>query len=137
MHDALKAICSLPSACGQALHLGPRCTDNTRNMQGHQSQRCGLVCPAGEGAQHPAHWVQTIRNGTFALCAAKTMGTHSAWERGALSMSPRLPDATVGEDERVIFISAEPSCATFSQLGPFPGTPLEDRERRQACLHSS
>lgn len=52
------------------------------------------MCPAGEGAGSKA-----AINGRF----AKALGTHGARERGALSVSPRLPDATVGEDDRAIF----------------------------------
>lgn len=63
------------------------------------------MCPAGEGAGS-----KVAINGRF----AKATGTHDARERGALSVSPRLPDAAVREDDRVIFVSAKPSCAAFT-----------------------
>lgn len=43
----------------------------------------------------------------------KQLSMGGARERKALSVTPVLPGATVKENDRVIFVSAKPSHATF------------------------
>lgn len=43
----------------------------------------------------------------------KQLSMGDARERKALSVTPVLPGATVKEKDRVNFVSAKPSCATF------------------------
>jgi len=97
------------------LHLGPRCTDDTRDTGASSAVWCVLqektLSTPGAGSKAAIN-----------RRLAKAMGTLGTSERGA------LPGATVGEDDRVVFVSAEPSCAAFTHLGPFPGGLLEQEE---------
>lgn len=62
------------------------------------------------------------------------MGTHGAREKGVLSVCPQLLDVTLEGDDRVIFVSTEPSCASFTHLRPFSGALLEDGGQEETSL---
>lgn len=62
------------------------------------------------------------------------MGTYGAMEKGALSVCPQLFDAALDGSEKVIFVSAEPSCAAFMHLQPFPAVLLEDGGQEETSL---
>lgn len=99
-HGSMEASHPLPNACDHASHVGPRCTDNTRDMGDSSVVWCGL--------QEKVYNIQ--HTGTK---GPKQLSVGDARERRALSVTPVLPGAIVKENDRVIFVSAKPSHATF------------------------